>query len=202
MKFLPVFLLIILISFSSCDPDNKDIFNIEAVKIAATLNNTSQTINLGDTLKITATLPDTIINQTGTFPVQSLQRAQFYMYINKIDTINVGRATLILPPNYWTTRGRISPTNTYSFEFTQNAKPYGVVINFKPTEKGIYYLEVVSQAGQLEINNSYEARLFVNFNVLDKHLTLAAPYLGGQAWLDNAALKDAEGFGKYVFRVN
>ncbi len=202
MKIICLCLLAVnIILFSSCDPDKKDIFNFENLKLRATLNNTNENINLGDTLKISVQIPDTIFNTSGIFPIQSLQKAQFYMYINKIDTIN-SSASLMYPPNYWTTYGSISPTNTFSFEFEKTTKPYKVIINFKPQQKGIYYLEVVSQAGQLRINNSFESLLYVNFNVPDKHLNIASQYLGGQSWLNNAIIKDAEGFGKYVFRVN
>ena len=188
---------IITVIFTSCDPDNKDIFNFEAVKIGATLNNSNQVISLGDTLKINVHLPDTIINATGTFPVQSVQKAQFYMHINKVDTIN-NKAIVLLPPNYWTSYGTISPSNHFSFEFFKTSKPFGVTINFKPQQKGIYCLQVASQAGQLQINSIYESRLYVNFNVPDKHISIAAPYFG-QAWASDAAIRE---FGTYVFRVN
>ena len=197
MKKIIIIGTIITILFSSCDPDNKDIFNFESVKIGATLNNSNQTISLGDTLKISVQLPDTIINATGIFPVQSVQDAQFYLKFRMVDTIH-NTATLINQPNYWTSYGTISPVNTFSFEFFKTSKPFGVIINFKPQQKGIYYLEVVSQAGQLKINNAYEARLIVNFNVPDKHIQLASPFLGS-AWTNEAMIRE---FGVYVFRVN
>ena len=198
MKHL--FVILVSVLLISCDPDNKDIFNLESVKISGSINNTNQVIALGDTLKINVQLPDTIINSSGTFPVQSLQKAQFYMRILKVDTIN-NRVIRIDPPQFWTTQGSISPTNSYDFEFNKNAKPYGVTIHLKPQEKGIYYLEVVSQAGQLKINNKYEARLYVNFNVPDKHLNLCLPFFG-QVWVDAGNQHINEGFGIYVFRVN
>lgn len=195
-------IIVISLLFSSCDPDNKDIFNFEAVKLGATLNNTNKTILLGDTLIITVRLPENITNAAGIFPVQSVQKAQFYLKFLWVDTTANNTATLINQPSFWTTYGTISPSNSFDFEFAKATTPFGVMINFKPPQKGIYYLEVISQAGQLKINNAYESRLYVNFNVPDKHLNMAAPYLGGQVWLDNAPLKDSEGFGKYVFRVN
>jgi len=171
---------------------------MENVKLSAAINNSNQIIPLGDTLKITLLLPDTLVSNTSSLFVQSLQKAQFYMYINKIDTTTTGRATLINQPAYWVTKGSISSTNSFDFEFNKDLKPYGVNINFKPSEKGIYYLEVVSQAGQLKINNSYEARLIVNFNVPDKHIQLASQFLGS-AWANEAMIRE---FGVYVFRVN
>ena len=200
MKKIIIIGTIITILFSSCDPDGKDIFNFEAVKLAATLNNTNQVISLGDTLKISVQLPDTILNATGTFPVQSVQKAQFYLKFRLVDTIN-NTAPLIFPPAYWTSYGTISPSNHFSFEFYKTSKPFGVTINFKPQQKGIYYLEVVSQAGQLQINSIYESRLYVNFNVPDNHFNLCLPFLG-QTWVNGANQSVAEGFGIYVFRVN
>ena len=84
MKKLLLHFVVAAVLLSSCDPDDKDIFNFESVKLEAEINNHNEIINLGDTLKISIQLPDTIINTTGTFPVHSVQKAQFYMYINKI----------------------------------------------------------------------------------------------------------------------
>ena len=201
MKRLILSLIFFIILLSSCDPDNKDIFNFEIVKLGAVINNTTENLSLGDTLKISLQLPDTLFNSADAYFVHSVQQAQFYLKFRIVDTIN-NRAKLVNFSSYWTTYGSISPTNIFDFQFEKNTKPYGVVIYFKPPQKGIYYLEVVSQAGQLKINNTYESRLYVNFNVPDKHLNLASQFLGGQLWLDNAISKDSEGFGKYVFRVN
>ncbi len=198
MKQIYSFLaMMIILTSSSCDPDNKDIFNLENVKLKASLNNLNTAISLGDTLKINILIPDTLLSNTANIYVQSLQKGQFYLKFRKVDTLN-NTASLLQQPLYWTTKGIISTTNPFDFEFNNDAKPYGVNINFKPIEKGIYYLEVVSQAGQLKINNSYEARLIVDFNVPDKHISLATPYLGS-AWTNEAMTRE---FGIYVFRVN
>lgn len=193
-------LLLITIAFTSCDPDSKDIFNTEAVKLNGTISNNNETISLGDTLRIAVQVPDTIYSNTGVFPVQSLQRAQFYMRIQIVDTIDK-KTTLANTTMYWTTKGSISSNNKLNFEFDRAAKPYGVTIYFKPPKKGLYYFEGVSQAGDIKINNAYEARLFVNFAVPDKHLHLIAPLFGGQAWLDEAVQHNQQGFGVYAFRV-
>ncbi|MFC4261331.1 hypothetical protein ACFOWM_00445 [Ferruginibacter yonginensis] len=194
--FITLFSAIILI-LTSCDPDEKEIFTLEKVRIDATLNNTNAIINLGDTIKIKAVLPDIINASSGNVNLTTLQKAQFYMYLNKVDTINnVG--LLMQPPTYWVVKGQISSTNYFDFEFTKSLKPYEVEIYFKPPSKGIFYLNVVSQAGQFEANNGYSARLYVNFNVPNKHIELAAPFFG-QAWANDAQTRE---FGTYVFRVN
>ena len=84
-------------------------------------------------------IPDVVSSTSGNINVQSLQRTQFYMYINKIDTITY-RATLIPSAQYWTTKGTISSTSPFDFLFNTNSAPYEVILNFKPQAKGIYYL--------------------------------------------------------------
>lgn len=188
------FLLIIL---SSCDSDNKDIFNNERVKIVGTINNTNENISLGDTLKIYVHVPDTIYNSFSSATIiHTLQLAHFNLRITKIDTLNK-IPIFVDRSSYWTTIGKINSMNAWNFELNSTQKPYSVLINFKPIEKGIYYFEVSSQLGKLKVNNSYEPRLIVGFNVPDKHIHLAEPYFGS-LWANDAAIREA---GTYVFNV-
>ena len=120
----------------------------------------------------------------------------------KVDTLN-RRGVNMLFPAIWTSVGNTEGNGIYVLK--NNAKPYEVVINFKPEEKGLYYLEVVPQPGVLRINNNYEANLLVNFGVTNKHyniLGIISPYFGGQPFYDAYIQLDAEGFGAYFFRVN
>lgn len=198
IKFLvaSTFLALFIVA---CNPNAGKELVIDAVKLNATINNTNESISIGDTLKIILKLPDTIIGTIKTQTVQSLQRGFFRMYINKVDTIN-GRSILALPPIYWTPKGTIENTN--SFVLSNSSKPFEVNICFKPTEKGLYYLEVVAQPGVLKINGNSESNLLVNFSAIDKHLTLVSNYFGGQVWIDEAYQRNVQGFGVYAFRVN
>ena len=196
-KILSIILVTLALYLTSCDPDNKDIFNPERVKISGTFNNVSESIALGDTIKLNIELPDTVVSNGRGYFVQSLQKSEFSMDISKLDTINK-RSILISPPAYFTTNGSISPTSSLHFSLSKAAKPFRLTINFKPTEKGIYYFGVTSQAGQLKINNSFEARLVVGFDVPDKHIYLAEPF-AGLDWANEARTREP---GIYVFRVN
>ena len=182
---------------SSCDPDNKDIFNAEGVKINGTFNKVTESITLGDTLKLSLKIPDTVTSNGRTTIVQSLQEAQFYLRISKLDTLN-RRSSLVERSLYWASAGSLSSTSSFNYIFSKSAKPFNLLINFKPIEKGIYYFEVVSQPGELKINNSFEARLVVGFDVPDKHIYLAEPFAGAD-WANDARTREA---GTYVFRVN
>lgn len=200
--FILIKIIACCLLFITCDPDNKDIFNTEVVKLKAVIVNTSETILLGDTLRIALKLPDTVISNTGAHPVQSLRRGNFSMYINKADTIN-RRADLVQMPAYWTEKGAIE--GNFSFVMNTNVKPYEVIINLKPAAKGLYYLEVISQPGNLKINNNYDARLIIDFDVADKHynlLRLISPYFGGQVFYNAFINREVNGFGTYFFRVN
>ena len=200
MKYILLYFVTTI--FFSCDPDKKDIFNTEVVKINATIESNTEKINLGDTIKIKLLIPDTVTTSGSRQIIQTLQRGQFGMTCNLIDTANK-KAVFMNSPNIWLTKG--SREGNLSFIANTNAKPYEVVVCFKPPVKGLFLIEIISQAGQFKINNNYEARLLVNFNVPNKHfniLAIIAPHFGGQQYYDAFVQKDIDGFGVYFFRVN
>lgn len=202
MRF-SVLSLLVFLSFLlySCDPDKKDIFNTEHANISATIETNSENIQLGDTLKIKLKIPDTLITGSSTQIVHSLQRAQFGMTIYKMDTANK-RGISIRPPFIWMSKG--SMEGNLSYVCNTDQKPFETIINCIPQEKGLYYIEIINQAGQFKINNNYEARLLVNFNTPNKHLNILSiitPYFGGQSFYDGVIQKETEGFGVYFFRV-
>ncbi len=203
MKLLKCLFLFTVSAFLfSCDPDKKDIFNTEFVKLFATVESNSENIQIGDTLRIALKIPDTITTGSHTQIVQSLQRGQFGMTIYRMDTATQ-RGTGLRPPAIWVSKG--SAEGDLSYVCNTNQKPYEVIVNFKPQSRGLYYIEIINQAGQLKINNNYEARLIVDFNVPDKHLnilSIIAPYFGGQPFYNGIIQKNTEGFGVYFFRVN
>lgn len=182
----------------SCNPmAGKDIIT-EVVKLNATISNTSETILLGETLQIKLTLPDSVTSNMRTQRIQSLERAFFAMSTFKVDTV-MRTVTNITAPAIWISAGTLE--GNFSYVLRTNPKPYEVVINFKPTERGMYYFEVIPQPGTLRINGNSESNLLVNFAAIDKHLTLLSPTFG-QEWLNAGNQRIAEGFGVYAFRVN
>jgi hypothetical protein len=202
MKYVYIILLVIFtVNNVACNPSSgKDIFTTEIVKLSATILSNAENITLGDTIKINFKVPDTVITSGSTQIVRSLQRVQFGMEIDKIDTISK-RGTLMMPPLTWVSKG--SNEGNLSF-VTSTIYPYELQINFKPIESGLYSIKVIYQAGQFRINNNFEGRLSVNFNVPNKHLnilSLISPYFGGQAYYNAVIQKDNDGFGVYFFRV-
>jgi hypothetical protein len=189
-----------LLGLGLCDPDMADleIYNTEIVKLKATINNTSPAIQLGETLIIEATLPDTLISNTAKTFVQNLQEAGFEMKLQKFDTLN-SSATLVSPPIYWTS---IGSHTSFAFQFRTNPNPYKVKIHIKPQERGIYYLEVLTQPGKLRANNnSYRAGVVMGFEVNDPHLDILLPYSGFDVIVATMYEQIARGVGYYAFRV-
>ncbi len=82
-KFLIVIFPII---FFSCDPPSGQTES-DFVKLNATLNNATETIHLGDTLKFKLTLPDNIVTSTRTVSVNSLQEGWYLFDFVLLDTV-------------------------------------------------------------------------------------------------------------------
>lgn len=200
----PISVLIITVIFISCEPVRP--FYTDFVKLNATINDTSASIPLGDTLKIKFTIPDTItaVSSGGSSKsifVNTLQEC-FYVYsLNKVDTIThtsqrlSGIYTII--SNGYGRDGIIYVTNT--------SKPYSSILNLIPPSKGLYYLQMTQQPVTMKINNSFEAGLAVNFAVNDKHWVENAVYFNGPNqpdFITSVTKADANGYGFYCFRVN
>ena len=184
---------------TSCNPTAGLEPITENVKLNIVLSNNAEAISLGDTLKLRLTLPDTIVSNVRTQQLQSLQRAFFAMRTFRVDTIN-RRAVNVPLSEVWTSIGNIE--NDLSYVMKNSSKPFEVIINFKPSQKGLYYFEIIPQPGTLRINGNGERNLIVNFAAADKHLTLVSGYFGGQIWLDEANNRNSQGFGVYAFKVN
>ena len=189
----------ISICVTSCGPNRSNYYKDDFVSIKGRFNDTNRVIALGDTLKISLQLPDSMQTTLGVVPIQSVQKAFFAMSPRIVDTINK-TYNLVNHSNYWTDAG---PSNGF-FYFNTTTKPYRSVIYFKPPQKGIYYIEVAPQPGDMKLNNQKQyVGLLVDFDVTNRHLDIVAPHTtDGQGWLNAVANHNARGFGSYAFRVN
>jgi hypothetical protein len=178
----------------------------DAVKLKATLSDTSETINLGDTMKVTLTIPDILVTETGqnTF-VSSLQKGEFVIACNRIDTINRWAVSLNNTNGFFVSEG----TNVGGTVSIRNiSRPYRVVVNFIPPQRGYYYIEILPQPGKLNVNNDLNYGLKVDFNVINKHWNTLAYYYNVyfntniSEFLSQNQYLENEGYGFYGFRVN
>lgn len=189
------FLTIIVLESFQCSKNQY--YNPEVVVLSATLNNTAETINLGDTLKFKLTVPDVLLSTTQSVPVNNLQSAFYTFVLYKIDTLTK-MGTRITGNNIFTTEGS---TNGYSVYVSNNNKPFNAILNILPSERGIYYMEVIHVPGTIKVNNSYEAALRVKFAITNIHSTMMAYYLS-PAFAGSMDQSQNEGYGFYAFKVN
>jgi hypothetical protein len=94
MKSIAVFISMIIVMFLStgCDPERNP-NGAYVASLKGNINNITESIGLGDTLKFTFQWPDilstiTPLGDTRTETVNSLQRAWFAFRVFRIDTVN------------------------------------------------------------------------------------------------------------------
>jgi hypothetical protein len=180
---------------------NKNRFNPYYIKLNATLNNTAEYINLGDTLKFKLTIPDTLVSVSQKVPVTSLQQAWYSFTFYQIDTATKLASRMVGKTNFASDGGTLDP---YSGVYVSKTKPYTVTLNLVPPAKGLYYLQITPQPGSIDVNDNYHAGLKVNFAVADKHWVNAAKYFNtpnNPDYLTSMAQLDGEGYGWYNFWV-
>jgi hypothetical protein len=191
-----------------CDPERNPSGTYTAA-LKGEINKISESIILGDTIKLTLQWPDVLstitpLGDTRTHAVNSLQSAWFAYRVFGLDTINrtvYGRDSTRIKE--FLTEGREIFCNTcvsFTPYFSNNSKPYRCVLNIVPKVRGIFYIEIVPDPGAFKINDSFEGLFKVNFDVADKHHGLISPFITG--WQQAAEQRDREGFGIYCFRVN
>lgn len=201
---IPLLIGLALLLSTTCKKDYYD--GTELVLLKATLNNANEVIRLGDTLKVTLTLPPALTSQSGVVtPVSSVQEVIYNFTLYQVDTVNANASTgavrvvrIMAPSALLVTKGRLNP-NMSSVYTTTSGPLFQSVLNIIPPGKGVYYIQ--TSKGGLTINNGYEAFLKVNLDVPDKHWTLADRYIPGYSTALEIVRADAEGNGPYWFRV-
>ena len=190
---------------SQCKKDNYK--NAEAVRLSVTINNSNETIALGDTIKIKLTISANVITESAqSIIVNSLQKGSYYVLCERFDTINRKVIGLNHTPAFFVTQGAYYQGSEIFVSNTSN--PYISVLYIVPTQKGVYQLYMLAQTGNLQINSSGYYGLKVNFDAPDKHWPLIAhyykTYFNTDSTLFISQLQDNnnEGYGYYGFRVN
>jgi hypothetical protein len=185
--------ILILSYLISCDPPNRN-YGYDSVKLKATISDTNIVIHLGDTLKVTLLLPDTIVSGTQKIPVSSVQQGFFGFTFNQLDTTTIPAKVTLM--DFYPTLG--FNDHNVSAVLSYGSKPFGVILNLVPTVKGIYYFDVSTQAGVLKLNGNYDSNLYVGFDVQDNHYSMLDKYIPGIL----VATTMFPDLGRYAFRVN
>ena len=174
-------------------PKNPD---ADYVKLNATINNSAETLHLGDTLKITLTIPDTLQGVSQRIPVSSLQMGWYDCTFYIVDTVTKIGTRITSSNNIFISKGSFDGHGVY---VSTAAKPYEAILNLVPPTKGVYYFQVTPQPGAIKINNSYEAGLRVNIATPDKHWLMYNNYFPG--FYPGVTQFDNNGYAYYCFRV-
>jgi hypothetical protein len=191
-KYLPLLLLLPLFQSFRCVKGNSPV----PVRLNATINDTAANIRLGDTLRITLVLPDTMVSNGERIIVHSLQEAMYTFRLAKFDTIQKVSDRVKGSHLIFATEGT---TNGYSAYTSTGVRPYRSVINLVPPEKGMYYIQMEPQPGKGVVNKSVNIAPIVNFAVPNKHWNLYEAHVPG--FINAVSPLDADGYGWYVFRV-
>lgn len=190
LAFLPVLLS------SKC---KKDYYTgTENVRLKADFNNTNEVLNLGDTLKVTLTIPNSITSESGVInSVSSVQEGLYNFTLYQIDTVTRIGTRIRTTANISVSKGSID--SYLASVYVSTNSPFNSVLNIIPTTKGIYYVQITG-VGSLKINNSYQSFLKVKFNTLDIHNAMMSGYLGTD--FGNSMLASQNnGIGIYGFKV-
>jgi len=196
------FLLIVITVIYSCQPPRQ--YHDTFVKLQATINDSSETIHFGDTLKFTLTLPDTLFasTQTGseTIPVNSIQRVDYPFCLYQIDTTAPTISVKRINGNQATFATNGNSEDGGQVIMSVHGKPYTVTLNVVPPSKGLYYIQIPQMLGNIGVNNRNQyIGLVLNFKVNNKHWYLFDPYNPG--FSNGIVSTDYDGFGYYLFRV-
>jgi len=180
------------------------------IKLVTTINNNAETIHLGDTLKFTLTIPDTLIaisktdGTTSKVFINSLQTCSYNFTFYNVDTITKIGTRIRDAAHIFVPTGTISSYLDAVYTTNSN-KPFLSILNIIPPAKGLYYIEFGRQETLISANLTFNAGLRVNIDVTDKHWLVNADYFNAPNqpdFLTSMNSLDIDGYGFYCFRVN
>jgi hypothetical protein len=211
MKILFLF-LIGLIVVHACEPprectDPKCGSSSIFVNLKATLSDTNKVLHIGDTLKMTVRIPDTLATNEGTLYVGSIQEASIGLDYARVDTIINDSTFRISNESFLIRKGQSASGSNKFIDFGNNFRD--LELHFVLTKKGHFYIQVSPQSMRLSITEKdgkkYLIMFNTGFNVKDSHLDLYLSWVGSVA--DRAKIKARitdyvnAGFGWYSFKV-
>lgn len=200
-KYSYIILAIVLIS--SCEPSRHQKYPSDTIHVKANLNNTNELLKLGDTLTLYLKLPSSALSSLGPVTIERITEKSFFICdLSEVDTVNktskfIFHKDLTAAIYSFVTKGNVN--ERYNCEIGTTS-PYEFEISFVLKKKGVFYIQMVPQAGVLTYNNGRKAGIYVNFDIVDKHHSLLGKYFG-PPFVQSIAELDQMGFGTYAFRV-
>ena len=203
--------LAMLFVVASCDPPrdctspkcaDSPIF----VKLKASLSDTNKVLHVGDTLKMSLRIPDTLATNQGTYYLSSVQKAYISLDYYQVDTIISKSNFTINREKFLIKKGQFAPKSTVvEVEYATKM----LELHFVLSKKGHYSIQISPQSGRLEITEKdgtqYLIMSNVGFNVKDSHNDLYLSWIGDAAYRAEAKealeIRSNSGFGWYFFNV-
>lgn len=194
-----------LLMASTCKKNPLGSPSTPTVKLLTTINYSTETIYLGDTLKFTLVIPDTlnaiskIDGTTSKVFINSLQSCNYNFTFYNVDTITKIGTRIRDAAHIFVTSGSIDSYLGSVFT-SNNNKPFSSVLNIIPPTKGLYYIEFGRQETLISANLTFNAGLRVNMSVLNKHWNLLEALIPGIS--SSLSQYDIDGYGYYCFKVD
>jgi hypothetical protein len=210
LKYFLILLSLVLLASTCSKKSPLSSPGTPTVKLSVNINDSFATIHMGDTLKITLLVPDSVTAISkidGTLSkvfVNSLQSCTYGFTFYSVDTITKIGTRIRDAAHIFVTAGTIDPY-LYTVFTSSGSKPFVSVLNFVPPLKGLYYFQTDTQENLMKINNSMNLGLRVNVNLIDKHWLINANYFNGPDQPDFITSMNSlnnEGYGFYCFKVN
>jgi hypothetical protein len=211
MKFLLFVFTILSLILQSCEPP-RDCTNPNCVtssilvKLKANLSNENKVLHVGDTLKMSLHIPDTLATNEGTYYVRSVQKATFALHYYHVDTIVSDTNFTINNEDFLIKKGKMAYQST-ALELDNSLKE--LELDFVMSKKGHFYIQISPQSGRLEMTEKDGTKYLImfntGFNVKDNHLDLYLSWIGNVSDRNKAQAKVTDstnaGFGWYSFNV-
>ncbi len=208
--------VLILISlsfvFAGCPKEIPPNPNEYVFTINAKLSDTSETINLGDTLTLEVQFPDTVtaknyLNQVRTEKVDVLQKAAFSYSLFFADTVaRIDHYLTFSKPEYNVSQyfKIYLSAGTTQYEpytpFMQTiARPYNAVLHMIPKVRGIFYLQIGANTS-FQINQNFSGKFIVHLPSTN-HIHIVNRNIDSYYWLQSVEINRTKGRETYAFRV-
>lgn len=209
MKIIIILFFILALFFQACDPPSdctntnpKCIDSPILLKLKADLSSSASTFHIGDTLKLSLKIPDTLNTNQGIFYLSSVQNVE--LAIDYYSSNSFGDSTKVAELSSIIVSKGTGRQNNRLLQFKDNRELELLFVFAKKTNS---YIGVSPQSQRLVLTDKsggkYLFMLNVAFNISDGHRDLYLSWLPYNKQQAVAAFDYSElnGFGYFCFKV-
>ena len=163
------------------------------------LQDTNRILKIGDTVKLSIEVPDTILTkQNDTISIESVQEANVFIKLGILDSTSRAKITF---DGYSVISkiGNVENSSKISFDLLN--RPTSLSIYYILNKRGIYQFSQSSDQGRFFFNEFIKARSSINFIVNRSNSDLSTPYFGDSLKQLYDTHNDLYGKQYYFFEV-